>query len=103
MLYLKGFSSTIRRRGEYYSFVTSLYKLVEYCSFGELPDEMIWDRLVGTKMSRGKLQLDVELTLEKALTQARQHERVKVQQPVVRGKKLNLLLLWMLCTIAFQE
>ncbi|MCG8048533.1 MAG: hypothetical protein N0E48_23435 [Candidatus Thiodiazotropha endolucinida] len=74
------------------SFVTSLYKLAEYCSFGELHDEMIRDRLVvGLRDQRvsEKLQLDAELTLEKALTQARQHEAVKAQQPVVRGQKVD--------------
>ena len=74
------------------SFVTSLYELAEYCSFGELHDEMIRDRLVvGLRDQRvsEKLQLDAELTLEKALTQARQHEAVKAQQPVVRGQKVE--------------
>ena len=34
-----------------------------------------------------KLQLDAELTLEKAQAQARQHEAVKAQQPVLRRRK----------------
>ena len=34
-----------------------------------------------------KLQLDPVLTLEKGPTQARQHEAIKSQQPVVRGQK----------------
>ena len=34
-----------------------------------------------------KLQLDAGLTLEKALAQARQHEAVKAQQPILRGHK----------------
>ena len=72
------------------SFVTSLHKLAEYCAFGALHNDLIRDRLVvglrDHKLSE-KLQLDAELTLEKALAKARQHEAVKAQQPVLRGHK----------------
>ena len=51
-------------------------------------DEMIRDRIVvgirDAKLSE-KLQLDAELTLSKAVTQVRQAEAVKLQQPLVRG------------------
>jgi len=71
------------------TYVTNLYKLAENCKFGELRDQLIRDRLVvglrDYKLSE-KLQLDAELTLEKAITQARQHETVKKQQPMLRGK-----------------
>ena len=71
-------------------FITSLYSLAEYCNYGTLHDEMIRDRIVvgisNTKLSE-KLQLDTDLTLEKAVTQARQAEVVKRQQPLVRGEQ----------------
>ena len=71
------------------SFVTDLYALAEHCSYGDLHDEMIRDRLVvglrSAKLSE-KLQLDAELTLEKAVTQVRQAEAIKLQQSVLRGE-----------------
>ena len=70
------------------SFITALYTLVEHCGFGELRDEMIRDRIVvgllNPRLSE-KLQMDDKLTLESAVTQARQSEAVKLQQAVVRG------------------
>lgn len=69
------------------SFITALYTLVEHCSYGDLKDEMIRDRIVvgirDSKLSE-KLQLDPELTLEKAITQVRQREAVQKQQTIVR-------------------
>lgn len=70
------------------SFITDLYCLAKYCNYGTLHDEMIRDRLVvGLLDSRlsEKLQMDSELTLEKAVTSSRQSELVKKQQSVVRG------------------
>ncbi|KAL5503306.1 hypothetical protein EMCRGX_G010234 [Ephydatia muelleri] len=71
-------------------FVTSLYSLAQYCNFGDLHDEMIRDRLVvglrDANLSE-KLQLDSELTLEKAIAMARQSESVKLQQATVRGEQ----------------
>ena len=70
------------------SFVTRLFKLAENCDFGTLHDQLIRDRImIGSrdhKLSE-KFQLDAELTLEKA----RQHEAVKSQQSVVRGKTIE--------------
>ena len=71
------------------AFVTDLYALAEHCSFGALHDEMIRDRLVVGLLSARlseKLQLDAELTLEKAITQVRQAEAKKFQQSVIRGE-----------------
>ena len=72
------------------SFVLALYSLAEHCSYGSLHDEMIRDRLVvgllDSKVSE-TLQLDPDLTLDKAVTTARQRETVKQQQKVVRGSK----------------
>ena len=66
------------------SFITTLYELAEHCNYGDLREEMIRDRLVvgirDSKLSE-TLQLDGELTLEKAIAQARQRETVKQQQP----------------------
>ncbi|KAL5017541.1 hypothetical protein ScPMuIL_007130 [Solemya velum] len=65
------------------SFITALYTLVEHCEYGQLKDEMIRDRIVvgirDSKMSE-KLQLDPNLTLEKAVAQVRQREAVQKQQ-----------------------
>ena len=70
------------------TFITDLYGLAEHCQFGTLHDEMIRDRIVvgllDQKLSE-KLQLDSELTLEKAINSTRECEAVKKQQPVVRG------------------
>ena len=56
--------------------------------YAALHEEMIRDRVVvglrDTKLSES-LQLDPDLTLEKAVTKARQAEAVKQQQPLVRG------------------
>lgn len=59
------------------SFVTALYTLAETCDYGTLRDELIRDRVVigvrDTKTSE-RLQLIADLTLEKAITMARQAE-----------------------------
>ena len=70
------------------SFITALYGLAEYCGYAGLHDEMIRDRIVvGLRDARlsEKLQLDPELTLEKAVIQVRQAEAVKQQQLLVCG------------------
>jgi hypothetical protein len=69
------------------TFITSLYSLAEHCGYGLLHDEMIRDRIVvGILDSRlsEKLQLDADLTLGRAITEARQAETIKQQQPFVR-------------------
>ena len=61
-------------------FITALYQLVENCDYGTLQDEMIRDRIVvGIKDSTlsQRLQMDADLTLEKAKTTVRQREAVK--------------------------
>ena len=50
-------------------FITNLYQPVEHCKYGELKEEMVCDRIVvGIRDSAlsERLQLDSELTLEKA-------------------------------------
>ena len=84
------FNSRVQRDGESVdNFITDLYCLVEYCEFGALKDELIRDRIVvglkNRKLSE-KLQLDSQLTLEKAIRAARQSETVKKQQPILHGE-----------------
>ena len=73
-------------------FITDLYALAEHCGYKELHDEMIRDRIVvglrDASLSE-KLQLDSELTLEKAVTKAQQAETVRQQQSVVRGDEMK--------------
>ena len=68
-------------------YIMQLYKLVETCEYGDLSSEMIRDRLVvgilDTQLSE-RLQLDAELTLEKAKKMIRQREAVHAQQQDLR-------------------
>ena len=70
------------------AFITALYGLAEHCGYGNLHDEMVRDRIVvcirNAALSE-KLQLDADLTLEKAVTQVCQSEAIKQQQPLLRG------------------
>ena len=81
-----------RRQGETESvdeFITDLYALAKYCDYGGLHDELIRDRIVvgirDANLSE-KMQMEPELTLERAVTLARQSECVKTQLPIVRGE-----------------
>lgn len=71
------------------AFITDLYSLAEHCEYGTLHDEMIRDRIVvglqDAKLAE-KLQLDADLTLDKAVSQVRQAEAVKKQQAVIRSE-----------------
>ena len=70
------------------SFIMDLYRLAEHCGYEGLHDEMVRDRIVvglrNAALSE-KLQMDPDLTLEKAVTSARQTEEIKKQQTIVRG------------------
>ena len=71
------------------SFITDLYGLARYCNFGVLKEELIRDRIVMGLQNRElseKLQLDPNLTLEKATNLARQRETVKKQQNILDGR-----------------
>ncbi|UYV80871.1 K02A2.6-like [Cordylochernes scorpioides] len=73
-------------------FITNLYVLAENCNYGILKEEMIRDRLVvGVKNFNlsEKLQLESELTLEKAIQIVRQSESVKNQQKEIRQNTEN--------------
>ena len=71
-------------------YITALYHLVETCEYGDLRDEMLRDRLVvgirDSAMSQ-KLQMDPELTLEKAMKTVRQSAAVKEQQGQLKQLK----------------
>ncbi|CAL9693588.1 unnamed protein product [Knipowitschia caucasica] len=69
------------------AFVRELYKLAEHCDFGQTKDEQIRDRIVigiaDGEVSQ-KLQLEPDLTLEKAISIARQSEQIKAQNADTR-------------------
>ena len=88
------FNQRCQEDGETFDdFVTALYGLVEHCQYGNLQGEMIRDRVVvglrNRKLSE-RLQLEADLTLEKAITMARQSESVRKQQPVIRGGRSEI-------------
>lgn len=70
------------------AFIRSLYELAQYCEFGANKDEHIRDRLVigisDTDVSE-KLQLEPDLSLEKAIQIARQNEQIKQQNVGLRA------------------
>ncbi|XP_064476419.1 uncharacterized protein LOC135390594 [Ornithodoros turicata] len=78
------FNSRSQKEGEpVEEFITDLHALAEHCKFGSLRDELIRDRIVvGVKdrVLSEKMQLNPDLTLEKATTMGRQTEAVKKQQ-----------------------
>ena len=69
-------------------YITCLYSLIETCEYGTFKEEMLRDRLVvgirDAAMSQ-KLQMDAELTLEKAKKAIRQKEAVYEQQRELQG------------------
>ena len=68
-------------------FITSLYNLAENCAFGDLKEEMIRDRIVVGILDAAlseRLQLDADLTLEKAKTMVRQRVAVQEQQALLK-------------------
>ncbi len=70
------------------AFVRCLYELAEFCEFGATKDEQIRDRIVigiaDSNVSE-KLQLEPDLTLEKAIQISRQSEQIKTQSADIRG------------------
>lgn len=70
------------------SFITALHCLAEHCSYGALHDEMVRDRLVvGLRDKRlsEQLQMDPELTLQKAVTRVKQSEQVKKKREMLKA------------------
>ncbi|XP_046391596.1 uncharacterized protein K02A2.6-like [Ischnura elegans] len=79
---LQGESETVEE------FVRDLHILAKNCRYGALKEELVRDRLVvglrNAKLSEA-LQLDPDLTLERAVTKARQAEEVHRQQTLIRS------------------
>jgi len=77
------FNQKRQERGESIdSFITSLHYLADHCEYEPLQDEMIRDRIVVGLMDANlsmKLQMDPELTLNKATTATRQTEAINKQ------------------------
>ena len=75
-------------------FITDLHHLVKNCEYGTLKDQMIRDRLVIGIRDRtlsDRLQMEPDLTLEKAKKLIRQREAVKEQGVVLKGQEESLL------------
>ena len=79
------------------TFITSLYQLSEHCAYGDLRDDLIRDRIViGVRDKKLSMKLQ-RLTLEKAITAARQQEYVKQEQALLKqdsgitGESVDLL------------
>ena len=73
-------------------FITALHCLAEYCSYDDLHDEMICDRIVVRLRDASvaqKLQMDHKLMLDRAVSLARQRETVKTQQSIVRPPAID--------------
>ena len=89
------FNQCCQEEGETFNdFVFALYGLVEHFKYENLRTEMIRDRIVvrlrDQKLSE-RLQLEADLTLEKAMTMAHQSECVRKQQLVIREDKEILI------------
>ena len=87
------FNRRVQQQGETAEqYIMELYRLARTCNYGDLRDKMIQDRLVvgirDTALST-QLQLDPELTLEKAKTKIRQREAVGQQQAELKGETLQ--------------
>ena len=85
------FNRRVQKEGESADqFITALYELIETCEYGDLKGEMLRDRIVvglrlrDTTLSE-RLQLDPDLTLEKAKRTARQKEAVKEHRQELQG------------------
>ena len=83
------FNSRCQREGETTEqFITNLYQLIDYCDYGDLKDQMIRDRIVvgiRDKALSQRLQMDSELTLEKAKTLSCQREAIQEQQVLLNS------------------
>ena len=70
-------------------YITALYSLIESCDYGNLKEEMLRDRIVvgirDTALSE-RLQMDADLTLEKAKKIVRQKEAVREQHLQLQGE-----------------
>ena len=67
-----------------------MYSLAESCEFGALKDELIRDRIVigiRDKALSEQMQVDQNLTLDKAKREVREREGVQEQQGVLKGNQ----------------
>ena len=89
------FNGRSQREGESVEqFITSQYNLAENCEYGGMKGEMIRDRIVvgiHDKALSEQLQLDAELTLEKAKKRVRQREAIQEQQVTLKGEATKQL------------
>ena len=73
-------------------FITKVHRFAENCEFGGMKDELIRDRLVvgiwDSALSK-RLQLESELTLDKAKQFIRQRESVKTQQGLLQQPQIK--------------
>jgi len=75
-------------------FVTDLHTISQRCNYKDLREEFVRDQLVVgilDKQLSERLQLDPDLTLEKALNQARQFEELKRNSAANRHYEVNRL------------
>ena len=79
------FNSLVNQQRVYH-----VYKLAGRCRCADLHEEKIRDcTVVGIRDAKlsERLQLDPNLTLNKTMTQVRQNEEIKRQQPIIRREK----------------
>ena len=86
-------STRVQLPNEPADFILALHCLVEHCNFRALKEEMIRDRLVvglaDVALSE-RLQMDPDLTLQRAVEKARNSELVKKQQGTIRNADKNI-------------
>lgn len=82
------FNRRTQKEGESVAdFITALHTLVETCEYGSLQDELLRDRIVaGVRDERlsAKLQMEADLTLERAVLYCKQSETVQKQQKALK-------------------
>ena len=69
------------------NFIAGLFTLAQHCDYGTLHDEMVRDCIVVAlkdKTLSEELQLEADLTSEKAINQVRQKELVRQLQGIIR-------------------
>ena len=83
------FNSRVQHSGEPIdNFLTSLYSLAQSCSFGQLKEELIRDRVVVVILDKPlseRLQLDPTLTLARVVELVRNTEIMKKQQETLHS------------------
>ena len=73
-------------------YITVLHKLAQGCQYGEMTEESIRNQLVvgiRDELLSEQLQIESDLTLEKAKKLVRQKEATQQQQSILKGNKDN--------------